>query len=41
MTCYEHLRNGINGRLNSYFIALENNQTESYHKKHGRTGGLK
>lgn len=40
MTCYERLRqkNQVRyyPRLESYFNALENNQLDEYHKKHGR-----
>jgi len=43
MTCYEQIRKKTDTdkhktfhRLESYFNALENNQLEEYHKKHGR-----
>ena len=39
MTCYEHLRKkptDTYNRLKNYFDALENNQLEQYHKRHGR-----
>ena len=41
-TCYEYLRKKtqkdqeIFHRLNSYFISLENDDLENYHKKRGR-----
>jgi hypothetical protein len=39
-TCYEHLRKGKEqndyNRLQNYFHAIENNQVDEYHKKHGR-----
>ena len=35
MTCYERLRQPKD-RLDNYFLALEQDKTDEYHKRHGR-----